>query len=99
MLVGGICNLGPPGRDRADVVRARRPAVCEQDRVDRGLDIGGAFAGEQVGKLLVGLAERVEQVVPAQAKVQGAARRSCSWNQLAIMDGAALVSLSPASRR
>jgi hypothetical protein len=69
VLVGGICNLGPPGRDRADVVRARRPAVCEQDRVDRGLDIGAAFSGEQVGQFLLRLAERVEQVVSAEAEV------------------------------
>ena len=33
---------------------------------------------EQVGQFLLGLAERVEQVISAQAKVRGAARRSCS---------------------
>jgi hypothetical protein len=52
---GASATLVLRGRDAAGGVRASRLVVREQDRVDRGLDIGAGLAREQFGQLLLGL--------------------------------------------
>jgi hypothetical protein len=59
VLLGSVGDAHFLGLNAADDMRARRPAIGDQDLVDRGLDGLFGAAVEQIEQLVIGLAKRV----------------------------------------